>query len=315
MTYGIPYMGSKNQIAEKIIDFLASGKRFVDLFGGGFAMSHCALLTGKYDRVFYGDTNPLLPKLIRDAICGKYNLKTFKPPWVSREEFTAKKETDGYIKYVWSFGNNGEDYLFAKEIESNKRLGHDYCVDKTPIDGIPNCDADDIETRRKFLNQFCKKEIAARMAANPTLKDARLAQLAQLTRLAQLEQLTRLAQLERLEQLAGRVEIQCASYTDYAHRSGDVVYCDPPYESARGYNGAKFDHKGFYDWVFAQPYPVYFSSYEITDSRFTPLWRTKKRSLLNGARSYLQKTEYVYGNRAATAFERTRSLCLEVKND
>ena len=27
--YGIPYMGSKNQIAEEIIDFLPSGNRFI----------------------------------------------------------------------------------------------------------------------------------------------------------------------------------------------------------------------------------------------------------------------------------------------
>lgn len=35
MTYGMPYQGSKNAIAEDIIDFLPSGKRLVDLFGGG----------------------------------------------------------------------------------------------------------------------------------------------------------------------------------------------------------------------------------------------------------------------------------------
>lgn len=35
MTYGLPYMGSKNTIAEDIINFLPSSKRFVDLFGGG----------------------------------------------------------------------------------------------------------------------------------------------------------------------------------------------------------------------------------------------------------------------------------------
>lgn len=33
--YGMPYLGSKNKIAEDIIDFLPSGNRLVDLFGGG----------------------------------------------------------------------------------------------------------------------------------------------------------------------------------------------------------------------------------------------------------------------------------------
>ena len=33
--YGVPYQGSKAQIAEDIINELPSGNRFVDLFGGG----------------------------------------------------------------------------------------------------------------------------------------------------------------------------------------------------------------------------------------------------------------------------------------
>ena len=45
--YGITYQGSKNRIAGDLISLLPSGERFVDLFGGGFAMSHCALLSGK----------------------------------------------------------------------------------------------------------------------------------------------------------------------------------------------------------------------------------------------------------------------------
>lgn len=35
--YGMPYMGSKSKIALDIIKKLPSGKRLVDLFGGGGA--------------------------------------------------------------------------------------------------------------------------------------------------------------------------------------------------------------------------------------------------------------------------------------
>ena len=45
--YGLPYQGSKNQIAEDIIDFLPSGNRLVDLFGGGGSISHCASLSSE----------------------------------------------------------------------------------------------------------------------------------------------------------------------------------------------------------------------------------------------------------------------------
>lgn len=34
--YGLPYMGSKDKIADEFLEQLPAGKRFVDLFGGGF---------------------------------------------------------------------------------------------------------------------------------------------------------------------------------------------------------------------------------------------------------------------------------------
>ncbi len=55
MRYGVGYQGSKNRIAKDIINILPSGERFVDLFGGGFAMSHCALLSNKYNKVLYNE--------------------------------------------------------------------------------------------------------------------------------------------------------------------------------------------------------------------------------------------------------------------
>lgn len=44
-TFGIPYMGSKNRIAEELIRKIPEGKRFVDLFAGGCAMTHAAILS------------------------------------------------------------------------------------------------------------------------------------------------------------------------------------------------------------------------------------------------------------------------------
>lgn len=70
MIYGIPYMGSKTKIAPKIIERLPSGKRFVDLFGGGFAMSQVAAISGKFENILYRDIDPLIPPLLHDAIRG-----------------------------------------------------------------------------------------------------------------------------------------------------------------------------------------------------------------------------------------------------
>ena len=58
MIYGMPYCGSKNRIAKKIIDLLPPGKRFVDLFAGGHAITHAALLSDKWESVAANDLNP-----------------------------------------------------------------------------------------------------------------------------------------------------------------------------------------------------------------------------------------------------------------
>ena len=121
MKYGITYQGSKNAIAEKIIEFLPSGRRFVDLFGGGAAISHCAVLSGKWQKVLYNEYNPLLVDLIKRAING--DSKNEKR-WISREDFFKLKEKDGYIKYCWSFSCAGINYLYSKEVERWKKALH-----------------------------------------------------------------------------------------------------------------------------------------------------------------------------------------------
>jgi site-specific DNA-adenine methylase len=119
--YGAPYMGSKSKIAEDILAILPRGKRFVDLFGGGFAMTHCAMLSEKYEEFYYNELNPLVVDMIKKAIAGEYKNER---RWIDRETFFKLKDTDGYIKYCWSFGNKGEAYLYAKEIEPWKKALH-----------------------------------------------------------------------------------------------------------------------------------------------------------------------------------------------
>ena len=49
--YGVPYQGNKSRIADIIINILPQGKRLVDLFGGGGAITHCGMLSGKWGGV------------------------------------------------------------------------------------------------------------------------------------------------------------------------------------------------------------------------------------------------------------------------
>ena len=274
MKYGIPYMGSKSKIADAIISALPAGKRFVDLFGGGFAMSHCALLSNKYERVLYNEINPLLPDLVRRAIKGDISYE-----WVSREEFHRRKDTDGLVKYLWSFGNNGVDYLFGEDIEDIKRAGHEYVVHGTPIKGIT------FPTQTSLIPSSYKDR----------RRELQQASIYELKRCQALERLEQLQRLERLEQLQ-RLEIKCGSYTEYQYQDGDVVYCDPPYADTRGYNGvvSDFDNGAFFDWVASRDYVVYMSHYPLNDDRFYKFWSIPKlQTISHRSRSFREECIYV----------------------
>ena len=121
MKYGLPYKGSKNKLAERIVSLLPKRTHLIDLFCGGCAVSHAALLRNKYEHIHINDINWMCPTLFIDALNGKYQNET---RWISREDFFRLKDTDPYVAMVWSFGNNLRDYLYSKEIEPLKKAIH-----------------------------------------------------------------------------------------------------------------------------------------------------------------------------------------------
>ena len=121
MKYGLPYKGSKNKLAERIVSLLPKRTHLIDLFCGGCAVSHAALLRNKYEHIHINDINWMCPTLFIDALNGKYQNET---RWISREDFFRLKDTDPYVAVVWSFGNNLRNYLYSKEIEPLKKAIH-----------------------------------------------------------------------------------------------------------------------------------------------------------------------------------------------
>ena len=118
--YGLPYQGSKNQIAEEIIDFLPQGNRLVDLFGGGGAISHCASLSGKWKSILYNEYNPLVVKAFIMAINGEFDNDN---RWIDREEFNRLKDSDPYVAFAFSFSNNLLSYAYSDDsVELKKAL-------------------------------------------------------------------------------------------------------------------------------------------------------------------------------------------------
>lgn len=119
--YGLPYMRSKNKLAEEIVNFLPQKKVLVDLFGGGGAISVCASQSGKYEKIIYNELNTLIAETFQKALNGDYENER---RWVSREEFEKLKKTDGYVAICFSFSNNCNTYMYGPKIEPYKRAYH-----------------------------------------------------------------------------------------------------------------------------------------------------------------------------------------------
>ena len=301
--YGMPYMGSKGKIADWVIDQLPSGKRLVDLFGGGGAISHCAKLSGKWDTVLYNELNPLVCEVLQDAMDGKYSYDVFKPEWVSREEFMAKRDTCGYVKYVWSFGNNGRCYLFGKDVEEYKRMFHQMVVF-----GEDTREAMQLYIHDYVMNKHGVDEPINLIMPNPlhNIKDRRLDIRGQITKyekrcklkqdsVSQLRQLEQLQRLERLQQLQ-QLTISNKSYLDVELHDGDVIYCDPPYADTQGYSKDGFNHAEFWQWVRDCPHCVIVSEYSAPED-IQLINSIAKISLFNGdGKPRKTKQENLYWN-------------------
>lgn len=124
--YGIPYKGSKNSIARKIVSFLPSADVLIDICAGGCAITHAALeicegLAPKWERIIANDICEMPLKLFKGAICGEY---ANEKRWIDRETFQKLKDVDPYVRYCWSFGNNGTNYLYAQQVEPWKKALH-----------------------------------------------------------------------------------------------------------------------------------------------------------------------------------------------
>lgn len=110
-------MGSKNLIAEKIINVLPKVDTFVDLFGGGGAMTHCACLSGKFKHFYYNDKNKMIYDLFKQAVNAPFDFNFNNYPWINRKQFGELKGVHPYYTYTYSFNGKGTSYGFNEEKE------------------------------------------------------------------------------------------------------------------------------------------------------------------------------------------------------
>ena len=120
MNYGLPYQGSKSKICAEVIRHLPIADNLYDLFAGGCAITDIALREGEYSRYIVNDISDV-PSLFVKAVNGDY---ANEKRWISREDFQTLKDSDPYVRTCWSFGNNGECYMYSREVEPWKKALH-----------------------------------------------------------------------------------------------------------------------------------------------------------------------------------------------
>ncbi len=295
--WGCPYMGSKDKIAESIAMIFPKATHFYDLFGGGFSISHCMVLNKRhrFQHFHYNEIKADIVDLVKRAVAGEFNYDSFKPKWISREDFFDNLD-DPYIRVCWSFGNNQKTYLFG-DIEPYKKSMHMAVIfdqfDETAskVLGFSSWPSEvkTVKQRRFYLGQKVAFD-------SKGMSRGELQQLQQLERLQQLEQLQRLEQFERLE----RLHFTALDYRDVEILPSSVVYCDIPYQGTGCY-GNNFNHKDFFDWAASRPFPVYISEYNIDDHRFKLVYTVDKRSEFSVKKSNTIMSEKVYWNGVTNA--------------
>ena len=297
--YGIPYMGSKQKLVDRIVPFILNRHPgvtdFYDLFGGGGSISLYTVLKYPALKVHYNELSTAVGGLMERLKDGG----TIPFDFVTMDEFKKAYKGDdwyaGLLQSCWTFGNNQKSYLYGKDLESFKKMLHEAVVD-----GKRN-----FTELEQFVDDYIaktdKREVRSKIYLDPkrynTSYQRRMVLQKQLDRLGVLQHLARLERLVQIQNMPGISDLQITvgrSYDEVPIGGGQViVYCDPPYENTAEYQEGGFNHKAFYDWVMRRPYPVYVSSYKVSDDRLKRIKAINTRSLMNAA---FDEAKYNYEN-------------------
>ena len=248
MKYGLPYQGSKSRIAEWVLGVLPKSHTLVDLFAGGGAITHCALLSGKYDRIIANDITGSM-KVFCAAINGEFeNYGTC----ATREEWEKYREDDTALALIQSFGNDKTTYLWGDDME---RIKH-------PA-SMMVC-APSIWERYKWFHKFINA-LASYIGNTERGEQQRLGELQTIEAVSRLQTIERVSGLQTIERVSGLHGLECTrgDYRIVDIPDGATVYCDPPYRgTANSSRYGAFDFDAFDSWINGVDFPVYISEFD-----------------------------------------------------
>lgn len=235
-------MGSKSKIAEKIVDLLPSSHTLVDLFAGGCALTHCALLSGKFQKIIVNDITDG-PDVFVNAFNGLYKGFSFVP---SREEFHSSDDT--FLKIIYSYANDRNTYLWSKERESLRVMIGDVLCSNTAHERY-------LKFRKlwRFLSEY--------VSMNNSLPFwDRMESAEAMERICAIGATSETLGVSHKE-LLSRLSLSRKDYRLVRIPEGATVYADPPYKEARKESYYKFDYASFEEWMNSVSFPVFVSDF------------------------------------------------------
>ena len=317
MTYGLPYKGSKTKRAKRIIDLMPRAEHLYDLFAGGCAVAHCALIKGKYGHVHINDINPMMPQAFVKALQGRFD---DEDRWISREDFFRLKDTDPYAALCFSFGSGMRTYIYGKDKEEYKKARH-YAIYFNSFDlsdEIIGVDLRPIQSCRTRQERYLmkKRPIKGPYSKNPPpppqeskskatrgSEECRLQNCERHTRLSVQKKKNRPSEPRKSRQniipppiSLDALTWSATDYQDVPIPENSVIYCDIPYKGTNRYagKGADFDHDRFYEWALRQTQPIFISSYDMPKEDFKVIAEYSRTDTLSATNNSLRVTERIF---------------------
>lgn len=285
--YGIPYMGSKNKIAEWVVSHFPNKDNFYDLFCGGCAITHCAMEKRKFKNYFINDIKGEMPQLFMDCIEGKYKNEK---RWISKDEFDRLKGAgDPYVDICFSFGNNWrKGYAYSKDIEPFKKAFH-YAIMFDDYSLMYNDFGVDLTCLKNVKGDSYDKYLAAKQILSTDLNK----KIQHLESYSRIQSLERLRQLTKLKNIGFTVNKSCGSYDEVYIKPNSVIYCDIPYKNTESYNEFEFDYDNFYNWCLNQDELVFISEYDMPND-FICIAEKEKTCQLSATNNALKSVERIF---------------------
>ena len=265
MKYGLPYKGSKNAIAQKIVDTLPSGESFCDACCGGGAILMASALSGKYARVTGYDINEAIIGLIRATMIdfGTIDYEHDLPSVDRKAFFEARNRSAGIsdwlVRYCYSFGNDGQTFLWSDEMHEGFRLLEDAIRGKT------------LDERVHSIQELAKHKDAIEL-------------------MSMVEPFVRLRRIKKVEttvldsKITTSIDVGVKSMFDVDYDKFDVIYFDPPYKDTKGYFKVKFNYSAFEKLISGlrdKGKRVFVSEYSQPTDGFTCVAEFSKPVLIN----------------------------------